>query len=860
VSRLERSGEVLILALVCLAPWAFGAVEAWAELLLDLGIVALGLIALIVGIRSGRRPSLLGLPGLALLGLLGLSLFQSAPLPETWLRRLSPVAAEERVELAPRTAVRVHGDPGGAIAPPARTLSEDPDASMRAAARLAAAWVLFQAVVALGGGTGALRVFGTAVAVDAALLAIFSLIQAATWNGKIYWIRPSPMGSGWNSGGPFVGHSPLAAELNVGLGFALAFLLTPGGRRRSRPWAAYAASLIAVGVVASHSRTGVLAMAVTAVVFAAALHGGKYRPGAGVWVGLAAILVLIPLLLFALGRTSPLRRIGTMAEASSYAPRLEVWRHALGAWRERPIWGSGLGTFATATMPQFTRDEGIVYTRAENEYLDLLVEGGVVGLGLLLLGLGAVARAGREAVRRASSARDRFVVLGALFGLVSLAIHSLSDFALHLPAVGVTTVVLAALVRGVAWGADAGRRPPGAVDRPRASSALAWAAAGCALLVPMAFVLLQGVSLARAEAALGGTGLPLPGSAMPDVQAENLPTAELEKRRAGLERALRLRPDWAEGHLRLGLAELGLYRANAREWLGDTAGDAGDAVMLASPLWLHGVVHTGGGGDRERRDPAALAEHEPIRRHLLPAARSFLEARRCCPRLALAHAELAQLDYLVDGGEPASVHAARALRLARGSADLLDLAARAALQAGEVDLACGCWRAALAARPAGWRAIADAAGVVLTPETILDRVLTPGSGRLPVQFAERLYADPEDAAVRVRYHRAALQRLASDADLPSGERLALEARAFAALGEAPTARRRMAEALRLEPGRTDRRLQLILWLIEWDDPAEARRQAVVGIHLDPGSPDLKRALEAAAEALARGNSSSATGG
>jgi O-antigen ligase len=821
-----------------------------------MGIAALALVALAAGWRAGRTPHLLALPSVALLGLILLSLFQATPLGDPWLRRLAPAWAETRAALAPATPERVYGEEQRPVAPPAPTLSENPDATLHTATQLTAAWVLFQAMLALGGGYAALRRFGTAVACNSALLALFALVQALSWNGKIYWVRPSPMGSGWNTGGPFVGHSPLAAELNVGMGFALALLLIPSAQRRFRPWAIYSASVIAVGVVASHSRTGFLAMAVSLLVCAAALRSSKIRPGAGLWVGLSAMLIVIPVLLIALGQTSHFSRIESITERSAYSARLEIWSRALAAWRQRPLFGSGLGTFMTAAIPQFQHDGGLVYTRAEDEYLDVLVEGGVIGLGLLLLLAIAVARSGRDALTGAASSRDRLVVLGALFGILSLAIHSLGDFALHIPAVGVLAVVLTARICALGLDARAHTVPAGRRPRPGATPfrSVRWAAAGLATLLTMVFVVRQGTSLARAEAALAGTGLPLPGSGMPDVQAENAPLPLLKQRRAALEAALSFRPDWAEGHLRLGLMCLGLYRADTRDWLGEAAGDPEQAARLVNPLWLHGVIHGVDDPGRLPLTPRQIADQEPVRKNLVAAARSFLEARRCCPTLALAHAELAQLDYLLAGGEPVAAHAGRALRLAGGSADLLILAAQAALQANQTDLACRCWRAALAVRPAGWREIADAVGVVLPPETILNQILTltPGGGRLLVLFADRLYAEPEDEAVRTQFLRAALLQLPTDPRVSPAERQALEARACAGLGDHSRARRRMTEALRAEPDRTDWRLELIVWLIEWGEPAEARKQALLGRHHDPANPDLKRALEAAAEALALG--------
>ena len=149
-----------------------------------------------------------------------------------------------------------------------------------------------------------------------------------------------------------------------------------------------------------------------------------------------------------------------------------------------------------------------------------------IGLGLMLLFLGSLARSGRDALLGARAPQDRFVVLGALFGILTLAIHSLSDFAVHIPAVGLTAVVLAARICGPALALRAVH-----ATRPRrARRNVSWAVAGLATALPIALVSAQGVTLARAELALARTGLPLPGSAMPEVQAGDVVAPDLEIR------------------------------------------------------------------------------------------------------------------------------------------------------------------------------------------------------------------------------------------------------------------------------------------------------------------------------------------
>src|SRR5439155_11044430 len=175
-------------------------------------------------------------------------------------------------------------------------------------------------------------------------------------------------------------------------------------------------------------------------------------------------------------------------------------------------------------------------------------------------------------------------------------------------------------------------------------------------------LLYHGASRARAEDALAEADVPTPGGTLPSVGLGRASKATLEERRAALVRALRERPDWAEGHLRLGKTYLALYKSDTAETMAaHLDGDPG-ADSLADPLRLHEVVHAA-----PADAPVAagqLLEYAPVRHWLVPAAREFLEARRCCPHLALSHAELAGLDFLLAGGSPSTAYAERALTLA----------------------------------------------------------------------------------------------------------------------------------------------------------------------------------------------------
>ena len=876
--RARRASEAIILAMACLAPWAFGAVDAWAQFGLDLGIVLLAVLAFFNGRESGRRPGLVTVASLALAGLVVLALLQSASLPGWVLRRVAPGTCSLRASLTPATPERVKGDDAPPVAAPASTVSQDPDATLGTAMQLASVWVLFQAVLGLGGGTASFRRFGLATAVNAALLSLFAIVQSLTWQGKIYGIRPT-LTSGWMTGGPFVCHSHLAAYLNVGLGCALgllwgsrpgetasrpaprhrrlreasrAFFHTPKSSRTSatagQVWAAgygpaVLAGVILTGVIASHSRGGFLAM--TAAFAATAFFLG--RGTVKVVARLAAVLATVAIFLVVLGSSSPFERLATILDPNStgYTVRREIWRNAITAWRAHPVWGTGLGTFATATFPYAQRDEDRFHSHAEDEYIQMLVEGGVVGLGLAVVALGSVARQGLRASRPARSPGDRALVIGGLFGGVALAVQCVSDFPLHIPGVAVTATILSAhLVR---LGIETRKR------ESRAGAMAHWRLPTGLVRIAMIGLALVATThtyrLARAEARVAGADLPLPGTWMPSVVRADTSQRDLVRAQEALEHALRDRPDWFEGHLRLGETLLGLYEQAAREWL-SASGEAkeADLALLADPIWLRAVVESSR-GDRATTAETVLT-YEPVSRYLAPAARCFLEARRCCPVMALSHTRLASLDYLLDGSEPAQVHAERGLRLAGSDSRQIVLLAVLAVQNGQRDLAARCWKRALELGRTDWTWIADAAGGILPPEQILDEVL-PAGQRSTLLFADRLYGAPEQRAMRERFLRGALARLPRDVDQRPVERLWFEAQVHARLGESADARAGMEAALASEPQQADWREEYVTWLLAWGEPEEAHRNALAGTQISPGHAGLNRALLATIDALAR---------
>jgi len=686
-----------------------------------------------------------------------------------------------------------------------------------------------------------------------------------------------PNGSAWSSGGPFACHSHFAEYLNLGLGFALGSLLALGqdgllrgsggrspqslqvrflnrlrGGSGGHLWAAYAAGVLVVGIVTSQSRGGFLAMTSATLTL---LEGLLMRSGRlTAWIRLAAtvavILAMSALLLLVLGNSLPYQeRLATILEPEGYSIRFTIWAGALRAWREHPFWGSGLGTFAAATAPFFDRDHGFVFARGENEYVDLLTEGGLLGLGLGLAFLVGIGRLAIRALVAAPSARDRGAVVGGIFGLLALAFQSLSDFGPHVPGVGVPALVVAGyLVRlGLEAPAPGTRAAPAPTSRKRQLST-ALILSGPAVLGLV--VATRSFAPFQVERLVSRSGLPLPGTFQPSPRIPDLSATDLDLMRTALEAALQIQPDWAEGHLRLAQTYLGLYQAMTADLISPQLNDPKRTAVMANPLWLLSHLTSKRGG-QPTVPIKEMLEQEPIRRCLVPAAHCFLQARRC--RVVSAHAQvgLASLNYLLEHGDSSAEYLKRGLRLAGADSELLNFAALVAVQVDELELAARFWRRSLEVRDENWAEVADLSSSVLPPEKIRDDVVP--SGRSALRFAERLYSAPADHATRDSFLQAAVAHLPEDRGLSEAERLSLEAQAYAMLNNRDQACERMRAALVLEPVRVEWRNLLIDWLLAWGRSKEAHDDAMVGIHYRPNDPTAQRALERTDEALARGD-------
>ncbi len=113
------------------------------------------------------------------------------------------------------------------------------------------------------------------------------------------------------------------------------------------------------------------------------------------------------------------------AASSSLAWRLDKWKILLREWESAPLVGEGLGTTITAPPIPGNSYAG---EPPHNEYVRYLVETGVVGLTLLLLGLALlIRRIAGDGMRRSTGIRSREGATLALVLVTGCLVNSLAD-------------------------------------------------------------------------------------------------------------------------------------------------------------------------------------------------------------------------------------------------------------------------------------------------------------------------------------------------------------------------------------------------------------------------------------------------
>ena len=286
------------------------------------------------------------------------------------------------------------------------------------------------------------------------LIAGYAVLQLLRESDSVLWLQ-QPSGYSKRAGGTFVNPNHLAGFLCLLIPISWGVVFLGKEAPVVKILHAYAALVMMTGVAVTMSRGGWFASGVGVALLAGYMI---FRRTELRWPAVIAASVLA---LAAFGYVSSVEKAkaritevtgeGTVDAGSS---RLWLWRPALAMWREHPITGVGPlhydVEFAAYRPWQIQVHPGFTH----NEYLEVLVDYGLVGESLLglatLFFVGGLIRTAKYVERGVSDLGQRLSNRSALFfgtaaGLGGLAVHCLVDFDLQIPAIS----LLASLLGGV---------------------------------------------------------------------------------------------------------------------------------------------------------------------------------------------------------------------------------------------------------------------------------------------------------------------------------------------------------------------------------------------------------------------------
>jgi O-antigen ligase len=391
--RAAQAGTALlygIFGLLLFGPVAFGAVEPWSIFLMEAGSAALFLLWIGKQVLEGEmkiRWNPLFLP-MAVFGLLIVS------------------------QLVLRRSAYPH------------------DTASLALLYFSYAMLCFLAGQTLVRGSQARRL-ALVFSVYGAVLASFALIQGISSNGKLYWIR-QPRQGGWIYG-PYVNHNHYAGLMEMLVPIPLVLSLTRLASTKARTAAAVAAAVMVGTVFLSGSRGGMIAILTELVIVAVLLI--KQKRGLRTAIGIGVFLFVVIGLLTWIGGDELIRRtLGSTHSEISSDSRHYIYRDGLQMFLKRPVLGWGLGTFPVV-YPQFrTFYTNFFVNQAHNDYLQLLVEMGLLGFGTMLWFLSTLYARAIKKIGNWSSEMSGAVTLACGLGLSGILVHSAVDFNLQIPA------------------------------------------------------------------------------------------------------------------------------------------------------------------------------------------------------------------------------------------------------------------------------------------------------------------------------------------------------------------------------------------------------------------------------------------
>lgn len=314
----------------------------------------------------------------------------------------------------------------------------------------------------------------SAITINGVVLAFFGIVHRFTTNGKLYWIFE--LSQGGQPFGPFVNRNNAAGYLLLCLAGAIGLLVYLWlQRQESGPdlivskeipiWrqigehvriqlaelttaklaVLLASMFIAAAIFVTLSRGGVTAL-LAGFVITTIFFGMARKPRIGALL-IFPIIVGIAVLTSWIGFNDVLvERFEEIVKTDEFTEtdvRIRTWSESSQSVRTMGALGAGLGAFPIVQRLYSSQSDPGVFEYAENQFVQAMVDGGVIALLLLVLAVALFSSSSLFLLNRGVSASSVAVGTLGVFLASSQVVASFFDFGWYVPA---NTILLAILV------------------------------------------------------------------------------------------------------------------------------------------------------------------------------------------------------------------------------------------------------------------------------------------------------------------------------------------------------------------------------------------------------------------------------
>lgn len=409
----ERIAYVLLLAIPVLATIAYGAVDPFALGAASILVAAIFVMRAVAAFRGGSFAydnSALQLP---MMGLILLGAFQ-----------LLPLAAPLSAELVANGA--------------RNSLSLDPYATRWWLVKAVSVLVYFSSALVLIDSKRRAKQVVFGIIIFGAAAAFFGIVQELVNPGAIYGLRPTPQAISF---GPFVNRHHFAGFMEMTIGVTLSVLIGGGVLPNRRAFVVFALALMCIAALMTGSRGGILSIFgvvafILAVKFIIYKREGKRQELSVRKLLIAPAAIVLVLGIFGsalfLGSGDLVARGFGAGNADDISNgRFHFWSVSLKIAEANPIIGVGFDAFGAAFPKYDTWPGRFRLEQAHNDYLQMLTDGGIIGLALIGVFIFLFAKLALRNISNSTDAVHRSFAIGAFAGCLGIMIHSFFDFPLR---------------------------------------------------------------------------------------------------------------------------------------------------------------------------------------------------------------------------------------------------------------------------------------------------------------------------------------------------------------------------------------------------------------------------------------------